>query len=86
MSLGLADRQQDLLDDVSWFCEEVLPTNSVYSVLQPRARSVVPRRDVCGSVQSEATAFGTALGGGHRDGATAPGRALRPRGGGTLQL
>lgn len=33
MSLGLSDPQQDLLDDVSGFCEEVLPPNSIYSVL-----------------------------------------------------
>lgn len=42
MSLGLADRQQDLLDDVSWFCEEVLPSNSVYSVLHRERDRLFP--------------------------------------------
>jgi len=42
MSLGLADRQQDLLDDVSWFCEEELPANSVYSVLHHERDRLFP--------------------------------------------
>ncbi|MCP4202874.1 MAG: IS1182 family transposase [bacterium] len=42
MSLGLADRQQDLLDDVSWFCEEALPTNSIYSVLHRERDRLFP--------------------------------------------
>src|SRR6266542_1384803 len=33
MSLGLADRQGDLLDDVNRFCERTLPENSIYAVL-----------------------------------------------------
>jgi hypothetical protein len=33
MTLGLADRQGDLLDDVARFCDEVLPENSIYAVL-----------------------------------------------------
>jgi hypothetical protein len=33
MSLGLADRQGDLLDDVNRFCEDVLPPTSIFGVL-----------------------------------------------------
>jgi hypothetical protein len=33
MSLGLAERQGDLLDDVNRFCEETLPQNSIFGVL-----------------------------------------------------
>ena len=42
MSLGLSDPQQDLLDDVSWFCEEVLPPNSIYSVLHRERHRLFP--------------------------------------------
>lgn len=42
MSLGLADRQQDLLDDLSWFCEEELPRNSVYSLLHHERDRLFP--------------------------------------------
>ncbi len=42
MSLGLADRQQDLLDDVRSFCEEELPTNSIYSVLHRERDRLFP--------------------------------------------
>ena len=42
MSLGLADRQQDLLDDVRWFCEESLPSNSIYSVLHRERDRLFP--------------------------------------------
>ena len=33
MTLGLADRQGDLLDDVNRFCDETLAENSIYAVL-----------------------------------------------------
>lgn len=33
MTLGLAERQGDLLDDVNRFCEQMLPESSVFSVL-----------------------------------------------------
>ncbi len=42
MSLGRADLQKDLLDDVSWFCEEVLPTSSIYSVLARERNRLFP--------------------------------------------
>ena len=33
MTLGQADRQGDLLDDVTRFCDEALPESSIYVVL-----------------------------------------------------
>jgi len=33
MSLGLAERQGNLLDDVERFCDEVLGEKSIYSLL-----------------------------------------------------
>jgi len=42
MSLGLNDRQQDLLDDVSWFCGEVLAPSSIYSVLHREGHRLFP--------------------------------------------
>src|SRR2546421_11777249 len=33
MTLGQADRQGDLLDDVTRFCDEALPESSIYTVL-----------------------------------------------------
>ncbi|MCP5067081.1 MAG: transposase, partial [bacterium] len=50
MSLGRADQQTDLLDDVSWFCEEVLPTSSIYSVLHRERHRLFPAQmfaDLC---------------------------------------
>ncbi len=42
MSLGRAEQQKDLLDDVSWFCEETLPTSSIYSVLHREQHRLFP--------------------------------------------
>ena len=42
MSLGRAERQKNLLDDVSWFCEESLPTSSIYSVLHRERHRLFP--------------------------------------------
>jgi len=33
MTLGLAERQGDLLDDLNRFCEQALPDSSVYALL-----------------------------------------------------
>jgi hypothetical protein len=35
MTLGMADKQGDLLDDVTRFCDETLDENSIYSFLHP---------------------------------------------------
>lgn len=42
MSLGLAERQGDLLDDVIRFCDETLPQNSVYALLHRERDRLFP--------------------------------------------
>jgi hypothetical protein len=42
MTLGLAGRQGDLLDEVNRFCEQTLPQNSVYSVLHRERDRLFP--------------------------------------------
>jgi hypothetical protein len=42
MTLGLAERQGDLLDEVNRFCEQTLPQNSVYSVLHRERDRLFP--------------------------------------------
>lgn len=42
MSLGLADRQGDLLDDVTRFCDETLPQGSIYRVLHVEGDRLFP--------------------------------------------
>jgi hypothetical protein len=42
MSQGQADQQKDLLDDVAWFCEDALPPNSIYKVLNREGHRLFP--------------------------------------------
>jgi hypothetical protein len=42
MSLGLAERQGDLLDDVNRFCERTLPENSIFAVLHRERDRLFP--------------------------------------------
>jgi hypothetical protein len=42
VSLGLADRQGDLLDDVTRFCDEALPETSIYSVMHREGAGLFP--------------------------------------------
>lgn len=42
MSLGLADRQGDLLDDVTRFCDETLPEGSIYRLLHVEGDRLFP--------------------------------------------
>ena len=42
MTLGQADRQGDLLDDVTRFCDEVLPETSIYAVLHRERDRLFP--------------------------------------------
>ena len=42
MSLGLAERQGDLLDDLNRFCEQTLPDNSIYSLLNRERDRLFP--------------------------------------------
>lgn len=42
MSLGRSEQQKDLLDDVSWFCEETLAPSSVFAVLHRERHRLFP--------------------------------------------
>ncbi|MDQ3502139.1 MAG: hypothetical protein M3486_00690, partial [Actinomycetota bacterium] len=42
MTLGVAERQGDLLDEVNRFCEQTLPRKSVYSVLHRERDRLFP--------------------------------------------
>lgn len=42
MSLGLAERQGDLLDDVKWFCDWALGDTSVFAVLHRERDRLFP--------------------------------------------
>jgi hypothetical protein len=42
VTLGHADRQMDLLDDVTRFCDETLPENSIYAVLHRERDGLFP--------------------------------------------
>ena len=42
MSLGMARRQGDLLDDMSWFCDQSLPEGSVYRFLHRERDRLFP--------------------------------------------
>ena len=42
MTLGMAERQGDLLDEVNRFCEQTLPENSVYAVLHRERDRLFP--------------------------------------------
>jgi hypothetical protein len=42
MTLGLADRQGDLLDDLNRFCDQGLGENSVYAVLHRERDRLFP--------------------------------------------
>ena len=42
MTLGQADRQGDLLDDVTRFCDEALPASSIYAVLYRERERLFP--------------------------------------------
>src|SRR6266567_9052464 len=42
MSLGKARRQGDLLDDMSWFCDQSLPEGSVYRFLHRERDRLFP--------------------------------------------
>ena len=42
MTLGLAERQGDLLDDVTRFCDETLAESSVYALLHRERDALFP--------------------------------------------
>ena len=45
MTLGVADQQGDLLDDVARFCDEVLPEKSIYSFLRRERDRLFPDQE-----------------------------------------
>jgi hypothetical protein len=54
MTLGVAERQGDLLDEVNRFCERTLPQNSVYAVLHRERDRLFPD-EMLGPVQPGCT-------------------------------
>ncbi|MGH2578576.1 MAG: transposase, partial [Actinomycetota bacterium] len=42
MTLGMAGRQGDLLDDVTRFCDDVVPSSSVYGLLHRERDALFP--------------------------------------------
>jgi len=42
MTLGLAERQGDLLDDLNRFCEQALPETSIYALLNRERDRLFP--------------------------------------------
>jgi len=42
MTLGMAERQGDLLDDVTRFCDDVVPASSVYALLHRERDRLFP--------------------------------------------
>jgi hypothetical protein len=45
MSLGVADRQGNLLDDVVWFCDKKLEKTSIYAFLHREREALFPDED-----------------------------------------
>ncbi len=78
MTLGVADPQGNLLDDMSAFCDKTLATRLDLRVLAPRAGAALPRQCLRGSVLRRRSALGPSLGRRDRDGAAAPGRPVGP--------
>ncbi len=85
MTLGVAERQGDLLDDVTRFCDEVVAPSSVYALLHRERNRLFPD-ELCRLVQRPGATQRAAVGGGHSDGAAAPGGPVGPRGGGAQHL
>ncbi len=42
MTLGRAERQRDLFDELSRFCEQTLPENSIYSLFNRERDRLFP--------------------------------------------
>lgn len=47
MTLGVGDKQGDLLDDVARFCEEALSKRSIYGFLRRERDQLVPEEACC---------------------------------------
>jgi hypothetical protein len=85
VSLGAAERQGSLLNDVERFCEEALAENSIYAVLHRERDRLFPTRCslICSVRRDGAVA---AVGGCGGDGPATAGRTVGPGGGGALQF
>ena len=86
VTMGRADRQGDLFDDVVRFCEGSLPENSIYGFLARERDRLFPDELFADLFADLGSAFGAAVGGGHGDGAAAAGRAVGPGGGRPVRL
>ena len=86
MTLGVAERQGVLLDEVNRFCEQSLPQNSVYAVLHRERDWLFPDEMFADLFSSRGQPVGAAVGGRDGDGAAAAGGAVGPGGGRSVLL
>ncbi len=86
VTMGRADRQGDLFDDVVRFCEGSLPANSIYGFLARERDRLFPDELFADLFSGYGSAVGAAVGGGHGDGVAAPGGAVGPGGGRAVRL
>ena len=76
MALGVANKQGDLLDDVTRFCDETLEAHSIYVFLHRERDRLFPDVAFSRSLRRQGPTFGAALGRRRGHGAPAPRRAL----------
>ena len=86
MTLGLADRQGNLLDDVSASATRRSTSTRSTPFLHRERDLLFPDEVFADLFDATGPAVGAALGRGRGDGAPAPGRPVGPRGGRALQL
>ena len=86
MTLGLADRQGNLLDDVSGSATRRSDEHSIYSFLHRERDRLFPDEVFADLFDERGPALGAAVGGGDGDGAAAPRGPVGPRGGRALLL
>ena len=73
MSLGLADRQGDLFDDLTVLCEQRLPEGSIFGLLHRERDRLFSDQAFAELVHRCGPPVGAAVGGGHGDGVAAAG-------------
>jgi hypothetical protein len=67
VTLGRADHQGDLFDEVVRFCEESLPENSIYGFLARERDRLFPDEMFADLFTDKGRRSGAAVGGGHGD-------------------
>ncbi len=72
VSLGLADHQDNLLDDMDQFCDSALPQRSIYALLHRERGQPFPGSALRRPVRRDRAALGATLGCRDGDGAPAP--------------